>query len=113
MYESFFGLKNRPFSKTPDPKFIFYSKSHEEAFARLQHAVEEKELVLLTGEVGSGKTTLSRALMDSLGECLKNIRGLGGAAEIGRHEIVLVLDVENMMEEAFTRNKVSRAAFNA
>ncbi|MEK7271784.1 MAG: chemotaxis protein CheA, partial [Nitrospirota bacterium] len=48
-----------------------------------------------------------------LGECLKNIRGLGGAAEIGRHEIVLVLDVENMMEEAFTRNKVSRAAFNA
>lgn len=68
MYESFFGLKNRPFSKTPDPKFIFYSKSHEEAFARLQHAVEEKELILLTGEVGSGKTTLSRALMDSLGE---------------------------------------------
>ncbi|MDP3296661.1 MAG: chemotaxis protein CheA [Thermodesulfovibrionia bacterium] len=48
-----------------------------------------------------------------LGECLKNIRGLGGAAEIGRHEIVLVLDVENMMEEAFTRKKVSRAAFNA
>ncbi|MDZ4383032.1 MAG: chemotaxis protein CheA, partial [Thermodesulfovibrionia bacterium] len=48
-----------------------------------------------------------------LGECLKNIRGLGGAAEIGRHEIVLVLDVENMMEEAFTRKKVSHAAFNA
>ncbi len=68
MYENFFGLKSRPFSKTPDPKFIFYSKSHEEAFARLQHAVEEKELILLTGEVGSGKTTLSRALMDSLGE---------------------------------------------
>lgn len=68
MYETFFGLKSRPFSKTPDPKFLFYSKSHEEAFARLQHGVEEKELILLTGEVGSGKTTLSRALMDSLGE---------------------------------------------
>ena len=48
-----------------------------------------------------------------LGECLKNIRGLGGAAEIGRHEIVLVLDVENMIEEAFTRKKVSRIAFKA
>ncbi|MEF9425760.1 MAG: tRNA (adenosine(37)-N6)-threonylcarbamoyltransferase complex ATPase subunit type 1 TsaE [Candidatus Mariimomonas ferrooxydans] len=68
MYEDFFGLKIRPFSKTPDPKFLFYTRSHEEAFARLQHVVEEKELILLTGEVGSGKTTLSRALMDSLGQ---------------------------------------------
>ncbi len=68
MYETFYGLTARPFSKTPDPKFLFYSKSHEEAFARLQHGVEEKELILLTGEVGSGKTTLSRALMDTLGE---------------------------------------------
>src|SRR4030065_1738118 len=68
MYESFFGLRSRPFSKTPDPKFIFYSRSHEEAFARLQHGVEEKEVILLTGDVGSGKTTLSRALMDSLKE---------------------------------------------
>ncbi len=68
MYEAFFRLKIRPFSKTPDPKFLFYSKSHEEAFARLQYGVEEKEFILLTGEVGSGKTTLSRALMDSLGK---------------------------------------------
>jgi len=68
MYEAFYGLKIRPFNKTPDPKFLFYSRIHEEAFARLQHGVEEKELILLTGEVGSGKTTLSRALMDSLGK---------------------------------------------
>jgi general secretion pathway protein A len=68
MYEQFYGLKQRPFSKTPDPRFLYLSKSHEEALARLHYAVEEKELVLLTGEVGSGKTTLTRALMDSLGE---------------------------------------------
>ncbi len=68
MYEAFFGLKCKPFSKTPDPRFLFFSKSHEEALARLLLAVEEKEIVLLTGEIGSGKTTLSRALMDSLGE---------------------------------------------
>jgi len=68
MYETYYGLNSRPFSKTPDPRFLFYSKGHEEALARLQLGVEEKEIILLTGEVGSGKTTLSRALLDSLGE---------------------------------------------
>ncbi|MBE0427492.1 MAG: Flp pilus assembly complex ATPase component TadA [Nitrospirae bacterium] len=67
MYEKFYKLKSRPFSKTPDPKFLFLSKKHEEAMARLQYAIEEKDLILLTGEVGSGKTTLTRAVMDSLG----------------------------------------------
>lgn len=68
MYEEFYGFNRKPFTKTPDPKFLFLSKNHEEALARLQYAVEEKELILLTGDVGSGKTTLTRALMDSLGE---------------------------------------------
>lgn len=68
MYEKFYKLKSRPFSKTPDPKFLYLSKKHEEALARLQYAVEERDLILLTGEVGSGKTTLTRALTNSLGE---------------------------------------------
>jgi len=68
MYEEFYRLTSRPFTKTPDPKFLFMSKKHEEALARLQYAVEERELVMLTGEVGCGKTTLTRALMDLLGE---------------------------------------------
>jgi type II secretory pathway predicted ATPase ExeA len=68
MYEEFYGFSQRPFTTTPDPKFLFLSKNHEEALARLQYAIEEKELILLTGDVGSGKTTLTRALMDSLGE---------------------------------------------
>lgn len=67
MYEEFYGLREKPFSKTPDPRFLFLSKSHEEALARLQYAVEEKDLILLTGEIGCGKTTLTRALMDMLG----------------------------------------------
>lgn len=66
MYEEFYGLKEKPFSKTPDPRFLFESAKHAEALARLQHAVEELDIVLLTGEIGSGKTTLSRALIDSL-----------------------------------------------
>lgn len=67
MYEEFYCLTARPFSKTPDPKFLFLSRSHEEALARLQYAVEEKETIMLTGEIGCGKTTLTRALMDLLG----------------------------------------------
>jgi type II secretory pathway predicted ATPase ExeA len=67
VYLSYFALKERPFGKTPDPRFLFLSRGHEEALARLEYAVEEREIALLTGDVGCGKTTLSRALMDRCG----------------------------------------------
>ena len=73
MYETYFGLRERPFSKTPDPRFLFLSRGHREALARMQYAVEERDLVLLTGEIGCGKTTLSRALMDALDDDFKVI----------------------------------------
>lgn len=66
MYEQFYGFNAKPFSKTPDPRFLYLSREHREALARLQYGVEERETVLLTGEVGCGKTTLSRCLMDLL-----------------------------------------------
>jgi general secretion pathway protein A len=65
MYLSFYGLARKPFSKTPDPAFLYQSAQHAEALARLSHAVEEREVAVLTGEVGAGKTTLSRALVDA------------------------------------------------
>ena len=68
MFESHFGLSAKPFGKTPDPSFLYESDQHREALARLEYAVEEKELALLTGDIGSGKTTLSRALIDRIGE---------------------------------------------
>jgi type II secretory pathway predicted ATPase ExeA len=68
MFEEFFGLTAKPFGKTPDPSFLFESRQHKEALARLEYAVEEKELALLVGDIGSGKTTLSRALIDRIGE---------------------------------------------
>lgn len=68
MFEEFFGLSAKPFGKTPDPSFLYESPQHREALARLEYAVEEKELALLTGDIGSGKTTLSRALIDRVGE---------------------------------------------
>ena len=51
MYREFFQLKERPFSKTPDPLYLYHSRSHKEALARLLYAVEEREMILLTGGV--------------------------------------------------------------
>jgi general secretion pathway protein A len=68
MFEEFFGLAAKPFGKTPDPSFLYESRQHREALARLEYAVEEKELALLVGDIGSGKTTLSRALIDRVAD---------------------------------------------
>jgi type II secretory pathway predicted ATPase ExeA len=68
MFEEHFGFATRPFGKTPDPAFLYESPQHKEALARLEYAVEEKELALLVGDVGSGKTTLSRALIDRISD---------------------------------------------
>ncbi|WP_305041845.1 ExeA family protein [Geoalkalibacter sp.] len=73
MYESFYGFRERPFSKTPDPRFLYLSRSHREALARMLFAVEERDLALLTGGIGCGKTTISRALMDQLDGSFKVI----------------------------------------
>jgi type II secretory pathway predicted ATPase ExeA len=64
----FFGLKQKPFSKTPDPRYIYLGKEHKEALARMQYGTEEKEIIVITGEIGCGKTTLSRKLLDLIDE---------------------------------------------
>lgn len=68
MYEGYWGLAEKPFRKTPDPRYLFLNETYEEALERLAFAVEEMDLALLTGEVGSGKTLLTRALVDRIGE---------------------------------------------
>jgi type II secretory pathway predicted ATPase ExeA len=68
MFETHFGLREKPFRKTPDPRYLFLNEAYEEALEQLLYAVEERDLALLTGEVGSGKTLLSRTLVDRLGD---------------------------------------------
>src|SRR5687768_13522690 len=68
MFEEHFGFSTKPFGRTPDPAFLYESDQHREALARLEYAVEEKDLALLVGDIGSGKTTLSRALIDRIGD---------------------------------------------
>jgi general secretion pathway protein A len=67
MYKKFFGFKERPFNLVPDPAFLFLSKSHEEALAHLTYAIQQGDgFVEITGEVGTGKTTLCRVLLENL-----------------------------------------------
>lgn len=63
MYESFFGLQERPFSISPDPRFFFLSSQHKEALAKCQYAVRERMgLAVIYGDIGTGKTTIARRL---------------------------------------------------
>ncbi len=108
MYESYWLLDTKPFENTPDPQFIYNSMQHEEALMRMVYAAHErKEGALLTGEYGSGKTVLSRALLKELSrdnlyktvlilnpkitrnEFLKEILFQLGSAETGKDKLAL------------------------
>jgi general secretion pathway protein A len=67
MYESFFGLEDAPFRLTPDPRYLFLSKKHEDALAHLKLGITESGFVCITGDVGTGKTTLLRHFFSTLG----------------------------------------------
>jgi general secretion pathway protein A len=67
MYESFYGLKEKPFSLTPDPKFLYLSKQHQGALDHMLYGIKQKEgFMTIVGDVGTGKTTLCRCLLDRL-----------------------------------------------
>ena len=66
MYAAHFGLTERPFSLAPDPRYLFLSHGHREALAHLVYGLQGGGFVQLTGEIGTGKTTVCRALLDQL-----------------------------------------------
>src|SRR6266851_811497 len=66
-YEDYYGFHEKPFSLTPDPKFLYRSPSHANAFELLQYAIRRREgFVVVTGDIGTGKTTLCRALLEDI-----------------------------------------------
>src|ERR1051326_3132816 len=67
MYEQFYSLVEPPFSLTPDPKYFYRSESHHHAFELLHYAIQRRQgFMAVYGEVGTGKTTLCRAVIDSI-----------------------------------------------
>ena len=74
MYEKYFGLRQKPFNSTPDPAFQYTNRAYQEAYATLLYGIEERKgFIALTGEVGTGKTTLLRRLMDNMNPALKTV----------------------------------------
>ena len=67
MYTSYFGFKENPFSLTPDPTYLYLSRQHKEAFDHLLYGIKERKgFIVITGGIGTGKTTLCRALLGTL-----------------------------------------------
>src|ERR1041385_2888946 len=67
IYSAYFGLREAPFNITPDPSFLYDSESHREGLAQLQYGINARRgFIVLTGEVGTGKTTLIQTLLSQL-----------------------------------------------
>ncbi len=67
MYESFYGFSSKPFNLTPDPRFLYLSEKHKEAFSHLLYGIQNRTgFVMVAGEIGTGKTTICRSLLSQL-----------------------------------------------
>lgn len=122
MYESFFELRVKPFELLPDPKFIYLSKSHKKALTYLDYGIRERAgFILLTGEVGSGKTTLIRDLLDKHYEqavlskifntratseqLLAMINDDFGLPAQGKDKVTLIRDLNDFLVDQYARGK--------
>jgi general secretion pathway protein A len=120
MYESFFNLRVKPFELVPDPHFIYLSKSHKKALTYLDYGIRERSgFILLTGEVGSGKTTLIRNLLDkhydhavlskvfntrvTSEQLLEMINDDFGLVTQGKDKVTLIRDLNNFLVDQYAR----------
>ena len=74
MYLAHYGFHEEPFSITSDPKFLWLSPQHEEAYAHLLYAIEQRKgFAVLSGDIGTGKTTLINSVLNRLGDTVKSV----------------------------------------
>ncbi len=103
MYEKFYGFKHKPFNMTPDSHFFYASSKHEEALNRLLVAISEKSgFAVMTGEIGSGKTTVCRTLLNKLDPTTKVALVLN--THLGKKELLTTV-LEDLGVEYKTRSK--------
>ncbi len=124
MYEPFFGLEKKPFELVPNPEFLYLSRTHSKVGVYLDYAMKENSgFVLLTGEVGAGKTTIIRNLLRNLGpdvqvskvfntklssiELLATINDDFGLPTEGRNKVQLLKDLYHFLIEQFGMNRRS------
>lgn len=122
MYEAYFNLRVKPFELVPDPSFIFLSRSHKKAITYLDYGIRERVgFILLTGDVGSGKTTLIRNLLDHHGDkivlaklfntsvssdqLLCMINDDFGLTTTGKDKISLLRDLNEFLVQQFASGK--------
>lgn len=92
MYTKFYGFKEKPFNTTPDSKFFFPSEKHVEALNSLRYAIEDRKgFVVITGEIGAGKTTICRTLINQL-DSNKKIALINNTHLTARELIMSILD---------------------
>ena len=104
MYTAFYGLKEEPFNITPDPRFLYWSAKHQEAFRHLVHSVQShKGLAVLTGDPGTGKTAILHAVMEHLNKLYPGVHiAFLINSKIGVHDLFrLIFDefhIENLTD---------------
>ncbi|MGE5280309.1 MAG: ExeA family protein [Deltaproteobacteria bacterium] len=107
MYESFYNLKAKPFNNNPDPRFFYPSARHAEALDRLYYAVvERKGFVVVTGEIGAGKTTVCRALLKRLDDRHNEICVLTNTHLSAKELIIAILEDLNIPYRPGTKAKL-------
>jgi len=124
MYEKFFNLKTKPFELVPNPEFIFLSRPHKKAMTYLDYGIKEKiGFILLTGEVGSGKTTIIQNLIRGMnsdvklskifntklssGQLLAMINDDFGLRVNGKDKITLLRELNDFLIQQYTNNSQS------
>ena len=111
MYEKFYGFKSKPFNMTPDSEFFFASQKHEEALNRLLLAISERNgFAVITGEIGSGKTTICRTLLNKLDPLTKVALVLN--TNLGKKELLTTILEDLSIEYRSTSKTHLMAALN-